>query len=250
MSAARHRLSRQESRQQGSALAPSPSKKRRRLPAAALPTLVLGTVLAVSGCSVPGMPGPTGAPSVEPVAVVETASPAAGTAESPAASSSEAPAPAASAAPSAPAWVPVAGDLSSGSVTHTLGAAAHNLIVNYWMTDNAAALTPDAAPIIRLSAHIDGSPDGNAIKVTRFNARVDALGTVLANDQGDFAVQPPYSYSSGVVVPANPSAHSTQVLFTFDLLTETAPGSGIYTRQTVLDTVTIGYALPATAARH
>lgn len=199
------------------------------------------------------MPGPTGAPAVQQVAVVETPSPAAGTSASQAAAGNEAPAPAASAAPTAPAapvWVPVAGDLSHGTVTHTLGAAAHNLIVNYWMTDDAAALSPNDAPIIRLSAHIDGSPDGNAIKVTRFNARVDALGTVLANDQGDFAVQPPFSYSSGVVVPANPTAHSTQVLFTFDLLTETAPGTGIYTRQTVLDTVTIGYAVPGTAARN
>ena len=234
MSAARHRRSRQESRQLR-------DQGRRRLSAAGLPVLVLGTVLAVSGCSVPGLPGPTGAPPVQQVAVVDTSIPAAGTGASQDSTSNEAPAPA------APNWVPVTGDLSRGSVTHSLGAAAHNLIVNYWMTDDAAALTPDDAPIIRLSAHIDGAPDGNAIKVTRFNARVDALGTVLANDQGDFAVQPPYSYSSGVVVPANPSARSTQILFTFDLLTETAPGTGIYTRQTVLDTVTVGYALPGSA---
>jgi hypothetical protein len=235
MKAAQHRQSRQESR-----------KHRNPLIAA----LVFGTVLAVSGCSVPGLPGPTGAPAAQQVAVVDPTSPAVAPSPATGTGASQSPASTEASAPAAPAWVPVAGDLSRGSVTHSLGAAGHTLIVNYWITDNVATLTPRDAPIIRLSAHIDGSPDGNAIKVTRFNARVDALGAVLANDQGDFAVQPPYSYSSGVVVPANPSAHSTQVLFTFDLLTETEPGSGIFTRQTVLDTVTLGYAMPGTSARN
>jgi hypothetical protein len=67
---------------------------------------------------------------------------------------------------------------------------------------------------------------------------------VLANDAGEFTVAPPFTYSSGVVVPPNPKAHSTQLLFIFDLLTETAPGSCIYARQTVLDTLNIGYAKP------
>lgn len=223
----------------------SPLRSRRRITAVSLPVLALATVVAVSGCSVPGMPGPTGAPSAQQVAAIQPTTPAAAPSDaSPAAAGTESP------APEAPAWVPVPGDLSHGSVTHTLGAAARNLVVDYWLTDDVARLTPDEAPIIRLSAHIEGAPDGDAIKVTRFNARVDALGAVLANDQGDFAVEPPFSYSSGVVVPANPTAHSTQVVFTFDLLTETAPGTGVFTRQTVLDTLTLGYALPGTGARN
>lgn len=80
--------------------------------------------------------------------------------------------------------------------------------------------------------------------MTRFNVRADSLAAVLANDAGEFTVAPPFTYSSGVVVPPNPKAHSTQLLFTFDLLTETAPGSGIYARRTVLDTLNIGYAKP------
>lgn len=217
-----------------------PPSARQRITATSLTVLALATVMSVSGCSVPGMPGPTGAPTAQKAAVIEITNPAA-TTDPAQKNSNETP------APRAPTWVPVIGDLSHGSATHTLGAAARSLIIDYWMIDDAARLTPDDAPIIRLNAHLDGAPDETTIKVTRFNAR--ALGTVLANDQGDFAVQPPYSYSSGVVVPANPTAHSTQVVFTFDLLTETAPGTGIYTRQTVLDTLTLGYALPGAAAQ-
>ncbi|MDO5753423.1 hypothetical protein [Arthrobacter sp.] len=272
MSPASHRLSRQESMRSGAQeelqtqptatarasrgsarhsgkdnkMTPSTSSHR-LLTRTTFSAIALATVLAISGCSVPGLPGATGAPSVQKAALVQRAaptasgSPAASTAPA-AKSSTETP------APKAPAWVPVSGDLSRGSVTHTLGAASRHLIINYWMSDNPAALTPDDAPIIRLSAHLDGSTNGGAIEVTRFNAT--ALGKVLANDTGNFAAEPPYSYSSGVVLPANPIAHSTQIIFTFDLLTETAPGTGVFTRQTILDTVTVGYALPGTASRN
>ena len=223
----------------------SPSSHR-LLTKTTLSAIALATVLAISGCSVPGLPGATGAPSVQKAALVQPASPPASA--SPAVEASPSPkSSTATPAPKTPAWVPVSGDLSQGSVTHTLGAASRHLVIDYWMSADAATLTPDDAPIIRLSAHLDGPADGGAIEVTRFNAT--ALGQVLANDTGNFAVQPPYSYSSGVVVPANPTAHSTQIIFTFDLLTETAPGTGVFTRQTILDTVTLGYALPGSAAQ-
>lgn len=214
---------------------PTKARPHRLFSTTALGALALATTMAVSGCSVPGLPGATGAPSVQKAALVQPAAPA--------------PAPPARAEPvepAAPAWVPVSGDLAKGSVTHILGAASRHLIIDYWITDKPATLTPEDTPILRLSAHLDGAPDEEAIQVTRFNAT--ALGQVLVNDTGNFAVQPPYSYSSGVVVPANPGAHSTQIVFTFDLLTETAPGTGVFTRQTVLDTVTVGYALPGTAS--
>lgn len=132
-------------------------------------------------------------------------------------------------------------ELAQGSTSHRLGAASHTLVLDYWTNENPASWTTESSPIINVSLKIDGAPGPGAVRVTRFNARVDALGVELTNDQGSFALEPPYAYTSGFALPANPSAASTTVLFTIDLLTETEPGSGIYTRQTVLDTLTIGY---------
>lgn len=133
-------------------------------------------------------------------------------------------------------------DLAEGSTIHRLGAASHTLVVDYWTNESPAEWTPDSSPIINVSVKIDGESSPGAVRVTRFNARVDALGVELTNDQGSFALEPPYAYTSGFALPANPSATSTTVLFTIDLLTETEPDSGVFTRQTVLDTLTVGYA--------
>jgi hypothetical protein len=235
----------------------------RRTTRTALAVLAFGTALTLSGCTIPGMPGPTGAPAPEQPAALVPVAATTPTAAASQAAATTAPAATPSVAPVnarvakkavAPVWKAVRGDLSSGSKTHRLGAAAHTLIIDYWTTEDPTSWTPDSSPIINLNARIDGAATGEAIKVTRFNARVDALGSVLANDTGNFAIDPPYAYSSGVVVPANPKATSTKIVFTIDLLTETAPGTGIFTRQTILDSLTIGYPKPgsvfaATAAK-
>ena len=145
-------------------------------------------------------------------------------------------------APAAPAYV---NELAEGSTSHRLGAASHTLILDYWTNENPADWTPESSPIISVSLKVDGDSAPGAIRVTRFNARVDALGVELTNDQGSFALEPPYAYTSGFALPSNPGEKGTKVLFTIDLLTETAPGSGVFTRQTVLDTLTIDY--PVTA---
>lgn len=209
----------------------------------ALPALSLATVLTVSGCSLPGLPGPTGAPAPAPVAEQAAAVTPAPVAE-PTPPPAPAPKPAPKPAP-APKPVPVKvvpNDLADGSTSHSLGAAGNHLLVDYWTTENAAMWTAESSPIIQLSAKVAGAIDGRTIKITRFNARVDALKAVLANDTGDFAIDDPNSYSSAVVVPGNPGADTTRIVFTFDLLTETGYGTGIFTRQTVMDSLTIGYA--------
>ena len=262
----------------------APNTPRRHRPG--LPLLASATVLALAGCSLPGLPGATGAPDRMPAVLAVQAEPDAGDANAgptgPAATDPAAtdpapsnpaqsdptrpdptpsipgtshPAPSstgnaapATTAPAEPVWVPVPGDLAGGSTTHRLGAAGHTLIIDYWTTDNPAAWTPDSAPIINFNARIDGPGSGLAIVVTRCNVRVDALASVLTNDTGSFAIEPPYAYSSAMVVPGNPGAASTKVIVTIDLLTETAPGSGIFTRQSVIDSLTIGYPLPGSAA--
>jgi hypothetical protein len=142
----------------------------------------------------------------------------------------------------------VRNDLATGSAAHSLGAAGNQLAVNYWTDDDASAWTPASSPIIQVSAKVSGAVDGKAVKITRFNARVDALNVVLANDTGDFAIGAPQAYSSAVLVPPNPGAGTTRIVFTFDLLTETAPGTGVFTRQTVMDSLTIGYTSESPAA--
>lgn len=196
----------------------------------------LSTVLVLSGCGIPGLPGATGAPNRDPAsleyaATVETTAAQAG-----------------GETPADDGWQAPAGDLAEGSHTQRLTAAAHTLVVDYWTLENPAEWSPDSTPIINFTARIEGTVNGEAIRVTRFNARVDALATVLANDTGNFALEPPYAYSSAVAVPANPTATSTTIVFTMDLLTETAPGSGVFTRQTVIDSLTIGYAQPGAVA--
>lgn len=231
---------------------------RRPWTATALPALSLATVLALTGCSVPGMPGPTGAPGpaparqvaaitpLEPAATPEPSSPAPATATpSPAATPATTPV----AAP-APVPVVITNDLANGSVSHDLGAAGNHLIVDYWTTSNVTTWTPESSPIIQLSAKVAGTIEDKIIKITRFNARVDALSAVLANDTGDFAIGDPDSYSSAVLIPSHPGATNTRIVFTFDLLTETAPGTGVFTRQTVMDSLTIGYPATPTAAAH
>ena len=201
----------------------------------------MGAVLVMAGCSFPGLPGATGAP--DPIRAV-AASPAAAPEPGSAGETARPPEPASP----EPGWAPLPGDLSSGSVTHRLGAADHTLVIDYWTTETVADWTPDSAPIINFTARIDSPSSGRAIVVTRCNVRVDALAAVLSNDTGSFAIEPPYAYSSAVVVPANPTAAGTKVVFTLDLLTETEPDSGIFTRQTVIDALTIGYPKPGAAA--
>ncbi|MDQ0734025.1 hypothetical protein [Arthrobacter agilis] len=248
-------------------------------------SVLVGTALLVTGCSIPGLPGATGAPGpmtraaeIQGPAATQTAdavseavseaaseagddagtdAPGAAQPDEPAAAGAETPTtdPSASADPDTTAdtpsppgddedWVRVKADLDGGSVTHTLPAGGRTVVIDYWTDDDVSRLTPDSTPIIRMNARIDGADDGTHIAVTRFNAQVQRLGVVLANDTGSFAINPPFTYMTAVALPANPEAHATEVLVTFDLLTETAPGSGIMTRQTILDTVSLGYAQP------
>jgi hypothetical protein len=84
------------------------------------------------------------------------------------------------------------------------------------------------------------------VKVTRFAATLDSSdgsSVPLADDQGEFVLTPPYSYTSALAVPDETAALTNRTSRTidvrFDLLIETAPGSGAFYRQTVLDTVAL-----------
>jgi hypothetical protein len=131
---------------------------------------------------------------------------------------------------------------------HQLPIGNHTLVVHYW-TDGTLS-TEAGSDVVHLSAALKGADSKHAVKVTLFTASVETatgsqVSTVqLANDQGEFILTPPYSYTTAIALPATPAASTatagTETLsIRFDLLVETAPGSGAYFRQTVLDDVVL-----------
>jgi hypothetical protein len=143
------------------------------------------------------------------------------------------------------------GDLSTNSLVHQLPIGNHTLVVHYW-TDSMLS-TEAGNNVVHLSAALKGADSKHAVKVTLFTASVETaagsqVSTVqLANDQGEFVLTPPYSYTTAIALPTTPTASTastatagTETLsIRFDLLVETAPGTGAYFRQTVLDDVVL-----------
>lgn len=147
------------------------------------------------------------------------------------------PAPAA-ATPSGPARP--TGDLDTGSLTRSLPAGDRTVVVDYWTAGQAATWTAADDKTIQLAAHVEGGDADTELLVTRFVATVDdgATRTVVAEDRGEFALMPPFSYGTALTLTdAAPAAAALSLSVQFDLLVETERGSGRYFRQTVLDTL-------------
>ena len=185
--------------------------------------LTLGALL--SGCQLPdvGMsPGLAKAAETsaapEPTAVAEPA--------------------AATPAPTTPART--AGDLDTGSVTHTVAAGDRDVVIDWWTDQVASEWTAADVKTIQLSAHVEGGIAKQEIKVTRFAATADdgTARTSVTEDRGEFVLTPPFTYTSALnVAPSAATATELTVYVQFDLLVETATGSGEYFRQTVQDSI-------------
>ena len=136
------------------------------------------------------------------------------------------------------------GDLSHGSLTRKLAAGDRTLVIDYWTDADPASLTAAVPSVLKLSAHIEDADGTHAVKVTRFLATLDdgkAIATV-SEDRGEFVLTPPYSYGTALTLrPTDPTASAVTLSVEFDLLVETAPGSGAFFRQTVLDNVRIAF---------
>jgi hypothetical protein len=133
-----------------------------------------------------------------------------------------------------------AGDLDSGSLTRVLAAGDRSVVIDYWTAENATEWAPDGTKSIQLSAHVEGGGDEHLIKVTRFAVTVDDghSRTVVTEDRGEFALTPPFSYTSALTVLPSPAEATELVMYVqFDLLVETEPGSEIFFRQTVMDSL-------------
>ncbi|MGY1605808.1 MULTISPECIES: hypothetical protein [unclassified Geodermatophilus] len=133
-----------------------------------------------------------------------------------------------------------AGDLDSGSLTRTLPAGDRTVVVDYWTDQQATTWTAGDDKTIQLSAHVEGGDGDAEVLVTRFAATTDDGSTraLAAEDRGEFALTPPFSYTTALSLPGTASAAgSLTVSVQFDLLVETEPGAERYFRQTVLDTL-------------
>lgn len=218
----------------------------RRLKRVALAASFLALPVLLSGCSTewasmsPSLTAKK--PATENVSLNTTPSPTA-TASAPTETTPEAE-PTAAATTTSSSNPFAAGELAGGSAKHTLPVGDYDLAVSYW-TDGTASSD------VHLSATLKGADRKHAVKVTRFAASLDGSdGTdvPLADDQGEFVLTPPYSYTSALALPTSESKATATGTVTrtidvrFDLLLETAPGSGAFYRQTVLDTVALNAA--------
>ena len=154
--------------------------------------------------------------------------------------------------PEAPATVPVvdpgparpAGDLDTGSTTRAVSAGERTLVVDWWTTEQATLWRAADTKGVQLSAHLEGGDADLEVLVTRFVATADdgTARTTVAEDRGEFALQPPYSYGSALALtPSVPDADQVTLSVQFDLLVETEPGSERYFRQTVLDSIVLPF---------
>jgi hypothetical protein len=201
--------------------------------------LSLAILAAATGCSWPDVsmsPDLSGDSAAEATASSEPDAPR-GAVRALAAAGTEAAA-ASSSVPPETATRP-AGALDSGSLTRVLAAGAQSVVSDYWTGDQATTWTAAADKTIQLAAHVEGDADeDNEVLVTRFVVTADDGTTraVAAEDRGEFALMPPFSYSTAFTVPESaPTADAVTLYVQFDLLVETEPGSQRYYRQTVLD---------------
>src|SRR3954453_21021578 len=191
-----------------------------------LGALGVATALAagVTGCSLPDV---TMSPRISGHPSAAAAAPG-----------SAAPATHAAAATSSAAGTPAraAGDLDSGSVTHSLPAGNRTVVIDYWTTKAATQWTAADTKTFQLSAHLEGGTA--ATKITRFGATVDdgRTRTTAVDDRGEFAFTPPFTYSTALNLAPSPSSVTGLTVYVqLDLLVETEPGSDQFFRQTVLD---------------
>jgi hypothetical protein len=140
----------------------------------------------------------------------------------------------------------VRGALASGSITHKIAAGAGALVITYWTTQNVATWTAGMRVPVQFAAHLEGGNPRDRAYLTDLRVTLSSGDTsaesVLRQDSGRFMLSSPYSYSSAIVLPPRAdNAQRATANLEFDLVVETAPGSGQYVRQTVLDTLTFTY---------
>jgi hypothetical protein len=134
------------------------------------------------------------------------------------------------------------GELDTGSTTHALAAGGRTVVIDYWTAEAASTWTARDTKAIQVSAHLEDDTSEQVVLATRFVATADdgTARTVVAEDRGEFALTPPFSY--GTVLSVQPSGADAETLTLYvqlEMLVETEPESGRYFRQTVLDSLAL-----------
>ena len=146
---------------------------------------------------------------------------------------------------SAPPPVVDRGDLVFGSSSRRLPIGNRAVTVDYWVERDPATLSAASPTVLKFAARIADTDTIHAVKVSRFLATADDghVTTTLSEDRGEFVLTPPFSYGTALTIrPMDPSVGIVTVAVQMELLVETAPGSGAYFRQTVVDSIRV--ALP------
>lgn len=160
--------------------------------------------------------------------------------------------------------VPVQNDLALGSAHHELQAGGVGVAVDYWSTLDVSAWTAGAAKPVSLAATLTGANLGTGKKqqkayISAFSVTstaVDAAGAVSApvtvqdvsRQTPGYLAMAPYAYSTSFVVPAvAEGVRSIQLIINYDVLEQSAPGAGDYSKATATDTLTVAIADDGTA---
>ncbi|WP_432546725.1 hypothetical protein [Kineococcus sp. SYSU DK004] len=201
-------------------------------------------VLALSGCSAVDALGAPAAAGTAPATAETTVAPAEATVE--------------------PAVAPVAvepvhDDLALGSAHRELRAGGLGLAVDYWSTLDKSLWTHGAAKPVSLAATLTGDGLGTGkrdkrayiSRVSVTSTAVDASGAVsapvtyddVARQAPGYLAMAPYGYSTSFVVPAVPEGvRSVELVISYDVLEQSAPGADDYSKQTATDTLVIALA--------
>ena len=148
-----------------------------------------------------------------------------------------------SAAPRAPIVTP--NIFAPGVVSHTLKFGAQALTIKYYTVGGPA--WDGRAPVpVQFSAHVEGSDGMHTLKISTFVSTFTAgsVTTTVGRDQGPLVITPPFNYGGAFTVPSTRAAIGT-VTNEFTLLVETTPTSGQFFRDTVIDTLKLNFAVPA-----
>ncbi|GAA2239491.1 hypothetical protein N1031_17040 [Herbiconiux moechotypicola] len=153
---------------------------------------------------------------------------------------------------------PVVNELATGSAHHTLQAGAIALTVDYYSTLSMDQWTAEAnKPITFTLGGTLANDEGQSFYLSRVTLTPAVAGdagalpapspsTDQAPVQPGYYIKAPYSYSQTFILPAiDPEATSVTLSFTYEILLQTAPGSGDYAKQTATDQLTIAIAQPA-----
>ncbi|MDO9398071.1 MAG: hypothetical protein Q7T71_16115 [Herbiconiux sp.] len=153
---------------------------------------------------------------------------------------------------------PVVNELATGSARHMLQAGDIALTIDYYSTLSMDQWTAEAnKPITFSLTGALGTDDGQSFYLSRVTVTpaVDGpVGSLPApaplSDQASVApgyyIKNPYSYSQTFILPAlEADATSVTLSFTYEILQQTAPGSGDYAKQTASDQLTVAIAQPA-----